>query len=55
MDNQTEIEVSIFIFNYIEKNSITTIVISHKLNSFNEFNNVYKIEGDKVFGVKNDE
>ena len=55
LDNQTEIEVRKFIFDYIEKNKITTIVISHKLNSFNEFNKVYKIEGDKIFEVKNDE
>ena len=54
LDNQTEFEIRKFILDYINNNRITTIVISHKLNSFNDFNKVYKIEGENIFEAKND-
>ena len=54
MDNQTEIEIRNFILEYVYENNITTIVISHKLKSFNDFNKVYKIENGKIIEIKND-
>ena len=54
MDNQNELEARKIIFDYIEQNKITTIVISHKLNSFNKFNNVYKIINGKAVEIQND-
>ena len=54
LDNQTEIEVRNIILEYVYENNITTIVISHKLKSFIDFNKVYKIENGKIFEIKND-
>ena len=53
LDNQNELEARKIIFDYIEQNKITTIVISHKLNSFNKFNNVYKIINGKAVEIQN--
>ena len=52
LDNQTENEVKNNIFDYIEENKITTIVISHKLNCFKDFNKVYKIVNCNIIEVK---
>ena len=53
LDNQTEIEIRNFIFDYINKNNITTIVISHKLKTFRNFNKVYKIDNGEIVETKN--
>ena len=53
LDNQNELEARKIIFDYIEQNKITTIVISHKLNSFNKFNNVYKLINGKAVEIQN--
>ena len=53
LDNETEKEIRKIIFDYVEENKITTIVISHKLNSFKNFDYVYKIINGKIFEMKN--
>ena len=53
LDNQIENEVKNIIYNYIENNGITTIVISHKITSFEYFNRVFKIDNGEMFEIKN--
>jgi ABC-type multidrug transport system fused ATPase/permease subunit len=53
LDNETENEVKNIIYNYIENNGITTIVISHKITSFERFNRVFKIDNGEMFEIKN--
>ena len=53
LDNQTENEVKNLIYNYIENSGITTIVISHKITSFEHFNRVFKIDNGEMFEIKN--
>ena len=53
LDNQIENEVKNLIYNYIENNGITTIVISHKITSFEHFNRVFKIDNGEMFEIKN--
>ena len=51
LDNENEKEIRKIIFDYVEENKITTIVISHKLNSFKNFDYVYKIINGKIFEI----
>ena len=53
LDNQIENEVKNIIYNHIENNGITTIVISHKITSFEYFNRVFKIDNGEMFEIKN--
>ena len=53
LDNQTENEVKNLIYNYIENSGITTIVISHKITSFEHFNRVFTIDNGEMFEIKN--
>ena len=53
LDNKTESDIRKNIFDYIEENKITTIIISHKIYSFDNFNKVYKIDEGKIIEIKN--
>ena len=53
LDNKTEIEIKNFIFDYINENNITTIIISHKLKSFNNYNKIYRIIDSNIIEFKN--
>ena len=54
LDQETETNISNFIYKYIEENNVTTIVISHKLVSFNKFDKIYEIEDGNIIEIKKD-
>ena len=53
LDRENELNVRKIIFDYIEEKNITTIIISHKINFFDNFNKVYKVDNGNITEVTN--
>ena len=53
LDKENELNVRKIIFDYIEEKNITTIIISHKINFFDNFNKVYKVYNCNITEVTN--